>query len=226
MVQQAYKGDVLQRIAGVGFIISAIVSIAANILAPRPEDRGDVALSVAKLAENPDTAKLAFFGIALGIWFSVMGFAGVYRSIASGAGSAWSRLGFYGVLVSAALMTVFCAVLIGATTAAGNGAAVPASTLVIAANSIFGVAATAFWMALAFVGLGIAVSDVYPKWAGLPLLIIGVVTVVGYGIPSVFLDPSKALDFIFAGLALLTSIWSLVVGLWITRREIRAMQPA
>jgi len=138
-VQETYKGDVLQRIAGVGLIAGAILTVVFNILAPRADDPTNSAQAMAALAENPGLAKLAFLGLAVGIWFLVIGFAGIYRSIPTGAASAWTRLGFYGVLVSAGLFTTTFALQIGATFAAAEGAKGVAigEPIVFAARSLF-----------------------------------------------------------------------------------------
>ncbi|MBI4203209.1 MAG: hypothetical protein HY532_08875 [Chloroflexi bacterium] len=225
MAEQAYKGDVLQRIAGISFILGAILTTAGNILAPRVDNPGDVAAAIARLSENPNMAKLAFFLIALGIWLMAIGLAGVYRSITTGGASAWVRLGFYSVIGATALMTTSFALLIGAATAAGQGAAGAgsASALIVAVNALFALSSTAYWLALAFVGLGMAMSSVYPKWAGWILLGIGAGIVILYGLPSIFSTPTGTLNLIFAVLAGLTSLWALVIGAWITRREMKAM---
>lgn len=224
-MQETYKGDVLQKIAGVGLIVGGILTIVFNILAPRPDDGSDVASVMAALAKNPGLSKLAFLGIAVGIWFLVMGFAGIYRSITTGAASAWARQGFYGILVSAALFTTTLALQIGATFAAEKGASGIAlgGPLVFAGNSLFALSITAYGLALVFVGLGMALSTVYPKWAGWAVIILGAATVIVSGIPAVFSTPTKSQDLIFAALALLSDLWTLVIGVWIIRREMKAM---
>ena len=226
MAQQAYKGDVLQKIAGIALILGGVATIVFNILAPRPDDPTSVASSIAALGKNLTLAKLAFFGIAVGIWFIVMGFAGIYRSLTTGAASAWARLGFYGVVVSSAIFTVTFGLFIGAAKAVGLGAAgdAPAAALIIAGNSLFALSATTWWLAVAIEGLAIALGNLYPKWVGWALLVSGAAIVIVSGIPGVFSTPSKSLDLVFAALALITSVLVLILGIWITRREMKAMK--
>lgn len=225
MAQEAYKGDVLQRIAGVAFILGAIATIVFNVLAPRVDDRSDIPTVMVKLAAHPTMSKLTFLGLAVGIWLTVMGIVGVYRSIATGAGSVWARLGFYGVLMSSGLLTAAFALLIAATSLAAKGAGLLLALTAVstASNFIFAMGATTYWLALAFVGLGMALSTVYPKWLGWALLILGIATVAAAGVPQVLGNFSKTVDYSFAVLAGLTSIWALVMGVWITRREMKAM---
>jgi hypothetical protein len=85
-------------------------------------------------------------------------------------------------------------------------------------NSTFFMTVIVFWLALAFLGIGMVLSTVYPKWMGWVLLILGVLIVGVVGIPQAVGDPSRALDIIFGVLAGLTSIWAIVVGLWVTRK--------
>ncbi|MBI2171187.1 MAG: hypothetical protein HYU30_04090 [Chloroflexi bacterium] len=225
MAQQAYKRDVLQRIAGVAFILGAIATIVFNVIAPRADDQSDMAKVYAALSKNPDLGKLAFFGLAVGIWLLVAGFMGVYRSITTGAASAWARLGFYGVVVSSGLISAAFALFVGAIMAAEQGqTAIPTMTAIVTAGqSLFAVAVVGWWLALAFVGLGMLLSTAYPKWTGWVLLVLGVVTVGISGVPSVFSTPTENQQLIFGVLAGLTSLWALVVGVWVTRREMKAM---
>jgi hypothetical protein len=225
MAQQPHNGDVLQRIAGVAFILGSIATIVFDVLGPRVDDFSDMAKVYAALSDNPDLNKLAFFGLAVGIWLLVAGFMGVYRSITTGAASAWARLGFYGVVVSAGLISAAFALFVGAIMAAEQGqTAIPTMAAIVTAGlSLFAVAVVGWWLALAFVGLGMLLSTVYPKWTGWVLLVLGIVTVGLSGVPSVFSTPTENQQLIFAVLAGLTSLWALVVGLWITRREMKAM---
>lgn len=233
MAQQAYKGDVLQRIAGIALILGGVFTIVFNVLLPRPDDPTSISATLAKLAEHPTLGKLSSFGLAIGIWLLVIGIAGIYRSIASGAGSAWARLGFYGVLVGASLFTTTFALVNAATLAAqhlpaGGAAAAAAaavgSPIVAAANSVNAMSIVVFWLALAFLGLGISLSAVYPKWIGWALLVLGIATVVVSGVPAIFATPTKNQSMIFAALAGLSSLLVLVIGIWITRREMKAMK--
>lgn len=221
--QPATKGDVLQRIGGIGLIIGGILTIVGNVLAPRPDDPSDLANYVKVLADNPDQARIAFFLVVLGLWALVAGFATVYRSIPSGAGSAWARLGFYGIVAATPIMSVAFALALATTRAAGAGAVDTATSLEVATNSTFGVGMLAYWAAILFFGVGIATSTVYSKWIGWVLIIAGVVAAIAGSIPRIFGDSTQATELIFAVGALVTSVMALVLGIMITRREMKAM---
>ena len=79
-----------------------------------------------------------------------------------------------------------------------------------------------FWMALGFLAIGMVSSSAYPKWLGWVLLVASVVIVV-IGFTRFFKEPSQTTEYIFAVPAGLTSVWAVILGIWITRREIQAM---
>ena len=60
-------------------------------------------------------------------------------------------------------------------------------------------------------------------WLGWVAIILGVVAIPAVGIPLVFDGLTQAIDTTFMIIAGLTTLWTLVLGIWITRREIRAM---
>lgn len=221
--QSTTKGDVLQRIGGVGLVIGGILTIVANLLFPRPEDPSNPASLVKAFADDPDRARIAFFGILLGLWALMVGYAAVYRSITSGAGSAWARLGLYGIIGATAMFSVAIGLGLAVTKAAGSGATATAASLAAAADSAFAVSILAYWTALLFLGIGIAMSAAYPKWIGLVLIIAGAVAAIAGSIPRIFGDASQTTELIFAAGAVVTSVMSLVLGILITRREMKAM---
>jgi hypothetical protein len=226
MQQGITKGDVLQRLGGIGFIIGGILTLVFSALEPRPDDPANTQQALAKLAENEGLSTIVFLGLAVGMWAIMIGVVAVYRSISTGGAAAWARLGFYGVIVGTTLFTVTLAIGWATTGAAaasgGTQPGTPAYTIAAALNavgsSVFIMSVIAFWLALAFLGIGMVLSTVYPKWMGWVLLILGVLIVAVTGIPAAVGDPSQALDIIFAVLAGLTSIWAIIVGIWVTRR--------
>ena len=175
-------------------------------------------------------------GIAVGIWLILAGIAGVYRSISTGAAAPWARLGFYAFIVAAATWTASFAITLGQAGAAGDwldkvaagdqAAAVSFSvgaTLYTAATSLFAMAVFANWMAIILLGIALSLNTLYPKWLGWVAIILGVVTIPAVGIPLAFDGLTQTVDTTFMILAGLTTLGTLVFGIWITRREIRAM---
>ena len=189
-----------------------------------------------KLGENDTVAQIASVGIAVGIWLILAGIAGVYRSISTGAAAPWARLGFYAFIVAAATWTASFAITLGQAGAAGDwldkvaagdqAAAVSFSvgaTLYTAATSFFAMAVFANWMAIILLGVALSLNTLYPKWLGWVAIILGVVTIPAVGIPLAFDGLTQTVDTTFMILAGLTTLWTLVLGIWITRREIKAM---
>lgn len=220
------KGEVvLQRIGGVGLILGGVLTIVGNILAPRPDDPSSAASYVQVFATSAERTRLAFFLIVIGLWALVAGMAAVYRSITEGAGAAWARLGYYGVLAATALFSAAFGVgLASIRVAAGGASDAPLATaLATATDSLFGVSMLAYWLALLFVGIGIATSAVYPKWTGWLFIVSGAVAAVVGGGFRIFEGTTRGSEIVFGIAALVSAAVSLVLGVLITRREMKAM---
>ena len=89
-------------------------------------------------------------------------------------------------------------------------------------TGLFSLTIMAYWMALVFLGIGMLLSTLYPKWLSGAIIVLGVALVV-MGVIFTFADNTKALDSVFGVLAGISTVWALVLGLWITRREINVM---
>ena len=215
----------MQRIGGISLIAGAILTVVGNFLAPRPDDPSSMGSYVNLWASKPDQTRIAFFAILLGLWALIFGFAAIYRSLTAAGASAWVRLGFYGTLAATAVFSVALALGLAGVKEAASGASMTASatTLAAATDSAFGVSFLAYWAAMLFTGIGIAMSTVYPKWTGWLLIISGVVAAVFGGILRIFDGTSQTTELIFGAGALITSVVALVLGIVITRREMKAM---
>ncbi len=236
MADETYKGDVLQKIAGVSLIVGAILTGVFNAIFPRVSDPDNVQSVLTKLGDNDTLAQIASVGIALGIWLILAGIAGIYRSISTGAAAPWARLGFYAFVVAAAIWTASLAITLGQAGAAADwleksaagdpAAAIPftvGATLYTASTSFFAMAVFANWTAIILLGIALSLNTLYPKWLGWIAIILGVVTIPAVGIPLAFDGLTQTVDTTFMVLAGLTTLWILVLGIWITRREIKAM---
>ncbi len=163
----------------------------------------------------------------------MIGIAGVYRSISSGGAAAWASLGFYGVIIATTLRSVFLA-LDGVGLAAvveqwemATGA--DKATIFVVFSSLYGVldgmrsmVDVVYGLSHVMLGIGIALSTVYPRWLGWALIIVGIGwTAVGLVIGVAGM--SAALVIPFGIVFILTVLWHLVMGIVITRREIKAM---
>lgn len=74
------------------------------------------------------------------------------------------------------------------------------------------------WLALIFLGNGMARSAVYPRWLGWGAVFLGIGMVAVVGIPKFFMGYTSTLLSVFGGLALLTTIWMLLTGIWVARK--------
>ena len=84
-------------------------------------------------------------------------------------------------------------------------------------NSVFDVMIVGFWLGLMLIGVGMVLSDAYPKWLSWVLVVLSVV-VVAIGAARFFTDMTQTREIVFAIPAGLTSVWALVMGIWVTRK--------
>jgi len=74
-----------------------------------------------------------------------------------------------------------------------------------------------YWLALAFLNLAIINSNNYPRWLGWAGLFISI-PIIALGVFQIFTPRSITLTLIFSFLMLLTTLWVLVVGIWVARK--------
>ena len=232
MSQESYRGDVLQKIAGLGLIVGGILTVVSNAIFPRPDDPSVLAQVLESYADNEMLSQLSYLGITLGVIAIMLGMVGLYRNISTGGAAVWARLGFYGVIVGTTLFAISSAVglavveravdWVAAGSALDNAAFSASDALVGASTSMFNMTFLVFWLALVFLAVGLVLSSAYPKWLGWALLVLSIAVVV-IAIPRFFTEPTHVTEYVFAVPAGLTSVWALVMGGWITRREIQAM---
>lgn len=215
--EAAYGGDALLRIGGVAFIAAGIL-ILTSFFFPRPDDPSDHAAFLALLVENAGLTQAIMLAVPLGIWALVIGVAGIQSSIIGGAGGALARLGLYGVLGGTAVITVQFALGAGAVI---EGAEADAGVVLWAAATYvrsFGMMVV--WLALAAVGVGMVTSGVYSAWSGWMPIVLGV-AMVGVSVVTIVAGATLLAATISGGLAALTALWAVSIGIWITRRTAR-----
>lgn len=229
--QGVTKGDVLQRLAGLSFIIGAVLLIVFNLLYPRADDPANAAQFVQRVADTRGGLWEAVnLFLAVGIWGLMIGFAGVYRAVSTGGAAAWARLGYYGVIVGSTLWTVtfglegFGLSLVVKQWQNASGPAKDTLALIAAAHAnvlvgLFSMTIIVFWLALIFIGIGMASSRVFPKWAGWAAIVLGAATVAVVGVPQAFAGPSQtSINVLFPILATLSTIYALILGVWLLRK--------
>lgn len=216
------------RIAGAALVIGGVATIALNAIFPRAEDPADVVAVLTTMAEHDVRQKVSFIGGTLGLWVLAGGIAGVQRILSSGAGAAWARLGFYAVLAGVTLFTVATGLGLAAThaavewVAAGSGTDGAAYAIAAGASAaddaVWAMSLIALWLGLGLTGVGMVRDGGFPRWLALPLPVIGFATAAFAGIPMAYAGVSLTPMMVFAGLAMLTSVWAVAAGAWMLRR--------
>lgn len=226
--QGIFQRNDFQKLASVVMIIGAVLLIVFNILVPRPADPGNLQNAMTNTVENYLLFQLSHLMLALGILGTMIGSAGVYQSITD-RGMAWARIGFYVIVVGTVLWMITYAMTSVDASAAADWVAAPdadkAAYYGIAVDTInVGKAAyimsiLIFWLAIVFLGVGMARSAVYPGWLGWLGVALGTIMVAFVGIPQFLAGEVNTSSMLtFAGLALLTTVWFLVTGIWVARK--------
>jgi len=220
--QGIIKGDVLQRLAGLSFIVGSVLLLVFNALYPR--GGGDPSDATQFVKAVTDTRggwwEALNLLLAVGIWGLMIGFAGVYRAISTGGAAAWARLGYYGIIVGTTLWTVTFALQgfgLGLVTKQ-SGAAAIAGALAFFLVGLLSMTIIVYWLALIFMGIGMAMSKVFPGWTGWVAIVLGVLTALT-GVLQGFTGPTQlTLNVLFPILASLSTIFTLVLGVWLVRK--------
>ena len=230
--QGIVKGDVLQKIGSAGFIIGAILMMIGGLLMPQASTPTSNLQEMLKpLGEQLFNAQFSVLLLIVSLWATMIGAAGVYRSItASGgatSGAAWARLGFYFMLMGTVIYTVALTLDASTAGAVANWLAAPAVDkeaaygMVAAVNAVgrglYPVAIIAYWVPFAFLGIAMLVSAVYPRSLGWIGVVLGS-AVIALGTVQSFTARTTTLTLIFMALSLLTGLWGLVVGVWVVRK--------
>src|SRR5207247_2896986 len=99
----------LTRIGAAAAVLGAVLGLVVNVLLPRVNDPANTKAFLRQVAEST-----IWVGDHVGVIFAMLlvtgGLVAVYRSITSGPGAAWARLGFAAALVSAGIGLVTVAV--------------------------------------------------------------------------------------------------------------------
>ena len=146
----------------------------------------------------------------------MLGMAAIYRSITD-TGAGWVRTGFYIVIVGTALWTAHMSLRAGSARATAEGLT-DGVAIGVMIQHLVAMAYLAEWLGIFFLGIGMVRSVVYPKGLGWTALLLGILTFAIGGVPLYFLEKESFAEVLAPVLAGLTTIWALVVGIWIARR--------
>lgn len=203
--QAIVKGDTVPRLGSLGFIIGGVLLFAI------------AALDIARDGGGTMQRVVAGFVVPVGIWGVMLGVAAIHRSITA-AGAGWARLGFYLIIIGAALWTVHMSLRAGLARAAAQGITDGVAAIDVMIHQVVAMAYLTLWLGIFFVGIGMVRSTVYPKWQGWTGLLLGILTLALGGVPMFFLGEGSFGEVLGPVLAGLTTVWVLVIGVWIARR--------
>lgn len=222
------RGDVMQKFSSAAFIIGGVFVIVFNILTPRPADPADMQVALTNMAENFFMFQLGHLMLAFGLWGVMVGAIGI-KQVVKGRGEALVQTGFYGLVLGTTLWSITYAI----TSVEANqsmqwslASGVELETLyqmtvttIHVGTATYIMSGLFYWLALLFLGAGMARSKVYPGWIGWSATVISFIMVVSVGIPQ-FLSGEVGTSsmIIFVILAGLTSIWFVVTGIWKARQ--------
>jgi hypothetical protein len=220
----------LTRIGAAAAVLGAVLGLVVNVLLPRVSDPANTKAFLRQVAEST-----IWVGDHVGIFFAMLlvtgGLVAVYRSITSGPGAAWARLGFAAALVSAGLGFVTVAVEgIAVKRVAMAWASAPKGEKAVAfrvADALVQIqwGLDSVWILIFFgatfilYGVAVILSDVYPKWlgwvaagGGLGSSIIGLH--IGYHGAS-----SLVFNVLFPIFSILLTAWIFMMGILLWRRS-------
>ena len=225
--QGIVKGDTLQKLGSLGLIIGGILLIIFNLIFPHPADPTNIQDAMTTWGSKAGLVKFAELFRAVGSLGIMIGAAAVYRSITA-RGAAWARLGFYGIIVGTAVATISSGVMknmanifalwLGAPDDSKATMFTASVAVVTVCSAVFTMYILVEWLAIAFLGIGMARSQVYPKWFGWVASTLGILTIAAVGIPYFLTSLTSTILTSFGVLAILTSIWALIVGIWVARK--------
>lgn len=135
----------------------------------------------------------------------------------------WGRAGFHVLTVGLALWAGVCvaeAAVKGLADGARGDPGLLGAARAVAALGDAGITAAeiVYWLGIALLGLGIMQSTRYPRWMGAIGLVTGALLSVGVGWCRAFGGPNRwTEEFGFPILAILTLVWTLVLGVLLWR---------
>jgi hypothetical protein len=222
------RGDGMQKFSSAAFIVGGIFVIVFNILTPRPADPADMQVGLTNMVENFTMFQLGHLMLAFGLWSVMVGAVGIKQTV-KGRGEAFAQGGFYGLVLATTLWSITYAMTsveahqsMQWSLASGIEREVLYNmtvTTVHVGTAAYIMSGLFYWLALLFLGVGMALSKVYPGWLGWSAAAISLAMVVLVGVPQFLSGEVVTSSMIaFASLAGLTSIWMFITGIWIARQ--------
>ncbi len=222
------KGDAHQRMGSAGFIIAAVLIIIGNIWVATI-DLSNPVTAQARMSSQLGILDTVTLMITIG-WLAVLTGAAAVRRTITGAGAEWATMGFYFLVAGTALWTAGMSLDISTSALISNWLSAPAASKEAAhtllntlfppglgfGRGLFPLELLVNWLAIAFLGIGMVRSGVYPRWLSWSGLILGVIGVLA-GIVMTYIG-REAIFTPFTVLAFATLLWILMCGVWMARR--------
>ncbi len=216
----------MKKLASAGFLIGAILVAVGSLVVPRSDDISNILENQKSYGENVIMLQVSALLITFGFWAVMAGMIGLYHSF-SHADSIWIVLAFYFHIAGVVLWSVGMSLDISYPAAIANWLAAPTpdkdtAYAVVTVLSPLGFGRGLFplnvlinWLAFTFLGLGMLLKPLYPRWLGLIGLFVGLLSLV-LGTAMTFTG-REALIFLFILLMFTTIVWWLLIGIWFAR---------
>lgn len=202
------------RFAPVAFVLAGLLILTAALF-PTADDPADYGGFLAVLVDNIGRTRVVLLTVPLGIWLFAVAVASLGPSETRQA-SVWLRVGLLGVVVGAAAVTVQFA-LGAAAVDVHLGDAAGGSELWAAATYVRSFGMLILWAGLAAVGAAVLTEGLAARWLGIVAIVLGV-GMVAVSVVAIVGGPSPVTALATGGLAALTAVWAMGLGLSLYRR--------
>ncbi|MFQ5869991.1 MAG: DUF4386 family protein [Candidatus Zixiibacteriota bacterium] len=220
----------LLRIGAVSLIAGVVLTFVHITLigAIEPADPTDMQARLQSMVDSPNWTGAHVFYLPMLLLF-VGGLLALYRSFKGEQWASLARLGFAAALLGGAIISVSGAIYYGgAMKALGDawGAAADKAfpfavveAMILVSFDIFSWGIVVFFgVAPILFGLGIALTDLYPKWLGWVAVIGGVGNAL-MGIVLFFQGWSRVTSNVWGALSIVITLWLLVMGVLMWRKS-------
>lgn len=216
----------LIRIGSVSAIVGAALGMVANILHPRSPNIEVTQAQIETVAAS-DIWLTDHLALLVSSVLVLGGLIALRRSITGQPGAAWAEFGFAGALVSTAVLVVLFGLDGIASKVVHNAyAAAPSAGALAIAEMMeeidIGLFSTFiivyFGVTLLLYGLGVALSDDFPRWLGWVAIVLASASLIT-GLVQAYTGLSVLVtNMVFASLASFLSLWLLIMGVLMWRR--------
>lgn len=211
-------------------VLGAVISLAGNLLHPRPEDSDAPVFSALPTVAESDGWIAIHLALMLGILLVVFGLFALARSLKGTEAEPQARVALGGLLISAPVAVVTLGIDGYAIKAVADATAAPGDTAALAAGVAVAEVGWGLFMLTAMTilgivpvlyGLALASSKEWPAVFGAPIVVVGLGSIVA-GLMGTFGGPTSAFFLLFTVTSVLSILWVLAAGirLWMRTPEV------